>query len=308
VLVKRGTLKRGDIVVAGSAWGRVRALLNERDEQVAEAAPSTPVEILGLDGAADPGEALAVVEDEARARELTEYRIRVKRERQMGPVAAGGSLAEMMAKLADKKVSELPLVIRADVQGSAEAIVTSLDKLGTDEVRARIILSGAGQINESDVMLAKGSGSPILGFNVRASRQARDLAEREGVEIRYYAIIYDLLDDIKGVLSGMLSPIQRETFLGNAEVLQAFDISKVGRVAGCRVTEGVVRKGSRVRIVRQDVVVLELGTLQTLKRFKDEVNEVVAGQECGMAFAGFQDIKAGDVIECFTVEEVKRTL
>jgi translation initiation factor IF-2 len=231
VLVKRGTLKRGDIVVAGSAWGRVRALLNERDEQVAEAAPSTPVEILGLDGAADPGEALAVVEDEARARELTEYRIRVKRERQMGPIAAGGSLAEMMAKLADKKVSELPLVIRADVQGSAEAIVTSLDKLGTDEVRARIILSGAGQINESDVMLAKGSGSPILGFNVRASRQARDLAEREGVEIRYYAIIYDLLDDIKGVLSGMLSPIQRETFLGNAEVLQVFDITKVGKVA-----------------------------------------------------------------------------
>jgi translation initiation factor IF-2 len=308
VLVKRGTLKRGDIVVAGSAWGRVRALLNERDEQVAEAAPSTPVEILGLDGAADPGEALAVVEDEARARELTEYRIRVKRERQMGPIAAGGSLAEMMAKLADKKVSELPLVIRADVQGSAEAIVTSLDKLGTDEVRARIILSGAGQINESDVMLAKGSGSPILGFNVRASRQARDLAEREGVEIRYYAIIYDLLDDIKGVLSGMLAPIQRETFLGNAKVLQAFDISKIGRVAGCVVTEGVVRKGARVRIVRDDIVVLELGTLQTLKRFKDEVNEVQSGTECGMAFAGFQDIKTGDVIECFSLEEVKRTL
>ena len=157
-------------------------------------------------------------------------------------------------------------------------------------------------------MLAKGSGAPILGFNVRASKQARDLAEREGVEIRYYAIIYDLLDDIKGVLSGMLAPIQRETFLGNAEVLQVFDISKVGKVAGCRVTEGVVRKGARVRIIREDVVVLELGTLQTLKRFKDEVNEVISGQECGMAFASFQDIKAGDVIECFTVEEVARTL
>ncbi|HXQ12799.1 MAG TPA: translation initiation factor IF-2, partial [Caulobacteraceae bacterium] len=308
VLVKRGTLKRGDIVVAGESWGRVRALLNERDEQVAEAEPSTPVEILGLDGAAGPGEALAVVEDEARARELTEYRIRVKRERSGAPVGAGSSLAEMMAKLADKKVSELPLLIKADVQGSAEAIVTSLDKIGTEEVRARIILSGAGQINESDVMLAKGSGAPILGFNVRASRQARDLAEREGVEIRYYAIIYDLLDDIKGVLSGMLAPMQRETFLGNAEVLQVFDITKVGKVAGCRVSEGTVRKGSRVRIVREGVVVLELGVLQTLKRFKDEVNEVTAGQECGMAFAGFQDIKVGDSIECFNLEEVKRSL
>ncbi|HTX47906.1 MAG TPA: translation initiation factor IF-2 [Caulobacteraceae bacterium] len=307
VLVKRGTLHRGDIVVAGASWGRVRALLNERDEQVSEAEPSTPVEILGLDGAADPGEAFAVVEDEARARELTEYRIRVKRERAGTPVSST-TLADMMARLADKKVSELPLLVKADVQGSAEAIVSSLDKIGTDEVRARIILSGAGQINESDVMLAKGSGAPILGFNVRASRQARDLAEREGVEIRYYAIIYDLLDDIKGVLSGMLAPIQRETFLGNAEVLQVFDISKVGKVAGCRVTEGTVRKGARVRIVREGVVVLELGVLQTLKRFKDEVNEVTAGQECGMAFQGFQDIKQGDFIECFNLEEVKRSL
>jgi translation initiation factor IF-2 len=199
-------------------------------------------------------------------------------------------------------------VLKADVQGSAEAIVGALDKMGTDEVRARIILSGAGGINESDVMLAKGAGASILGFNVRASKQARDLAEHEGVEIRYYAVIYDLLDDIKGVLSGLLAPIQRETFLGSAEVLQAFDISKVGRIAGCRVREGVVRRGARVRIIRDDVVVLELGTLQTLKRFKDEVTEVQAGQECGMAFAGFQDIKAGDQIECFTVEEVKRSL
>ena len=308
VLVKRGTLKRGDIVVAGANWGRVRALLNERDEQLTGAEPATPVEVLGLDGAPDPGEPFAVVEDEARARELTEYRVRVKRERTSAPAAAGATLADMMAKLADKRVSELPLLVKADVQGSAEAIVGSLDKIGTDEVRARIILSGAGQINESDVMLAKSSGSPILGFNVRASRQARDLAEREGVEIRYYAIIYDLIDDIKGVLSGMLSPIQRETFLGNAEVLQVFDITKVGKVAGCRVTEGTVRKGSRVRIVREGVVVLELGVLQTLKRFKDEVNEVTAGQECGMAFQGFQDIKQGDFIECFNLEEVKRSL
>jgi translation initiation factor IF-2 len=214
----------------------------------------------------------------------------------------------MMARITDKKVSELPVIIKADVQGSAEAIVGALDKMGTDEVRARIILSGAGAISESDVMLAKGAGSPILGFNVRASKQARDLAEREGVEIRYYAIIYDLIDDIKGVLSGMLAPIQRETFLGNAEVLQVFDITKVGKVAGCRVTEGLVRKGAKVRIVRDNVVVLELGTLQTLKRFKDEVNEVQSGQECGMAFAGFQDIRVGDTIECFSVEMVARTL
>jgi translation initiation factor IF-2 len=309
VLVKRGTLKRGDIVVAGSQWGKVRALLNERDEQLTDAGPSTPVEILGLDGTPAPGEAFAVVEDEARARELTEYRVRLKREKNIAPAAAvGTTLADMMAKLQDKKVRELPLIVKGDVQGSVEAIVSSLDKMGTDEVRARIIHSGAGAINESDVLLAKGAGAPLIGFNVRASRQARDLAEREGVEIRYYAIIYDLLDDIKGVLSGLLSPIQRETFLGNAEVLQVFDITKVGKVAGCRVTEGVVRRGARVRIVRDDIVVLELGTLQTLKRFKDDVGEVTNGMECGMAFQGFQDIREKDLIECFTLEEIKRSL
>ena len=308
VLVKRGTLKRGDIVVAGSSFGRVRALFNERDEQLDLAGPSVPVEILGLDGTPSPGEPFAVVENEARARELTAYRTRVKREKAGSPVAGGVTMADFMAKLQDKKISELPVIIKADVQGSAEAIVSSLDKLGTDEVRARIILSGAGAISESDVMLAKGANSPILGFNVRASSQARQLAEREGVEIRYYSVIYDLIDDIKGVLSGMLAPEQRETFLGNAEVLQVFDITKVGRVAGCRVTEGTVRKGARVRIIRADIVVLELGTLQTLKRFKDEVNEVNAGQECGMFFQGFQDIKEGDTIECFSLEEVKRSL
>ncbi|HEY1926351.1 MAG TPA: translation initiation factor IF-2 [Caulobacteraceae bacterium] len=308
VLVKRGTLKRGDIVVAGAASGRVRALLNEREEQVTSACPSTPVVILGLDGAADPGEPFAVVENDARARELTDYRIRLKRERNLTPVGAAPTLADMMAKLADKKVSELPILIKADTQGSAEAIVGSLDKLGTDEVRARFILSGAGAINESDVMLAKGANAPIIGFNVRASKQARALAEHEGVEIRYYAIIYDLIDDIKGVLSGMLAPIQRESFLGFAEVLQVFDITKVGKVAGCRVREGVVRRGARVRIIRNDIVVLELGTLRTLKRFKDEVAEVANGFECGMEFAGFQDIQVGDHIECFTVEEVKRSL
>ena len=307
VLVNRGTLKRGDIVVAGSAWGRVRALVNERGEQVPTAGPSEPVEILGLDEAPSPGEPLAVVENEARARELTEYRTRLKREKSAGPIGGGVALADMMARLTAKKVSELPLVVKADVGGSAEAIVSSLDKLSTDEVRARIIHSAAGAITESDVLLAKGAGAPILGFNVRASAQARQLAEREGVEIRYYAIIYDLLDDIKAVMSGMLSPTLRETFLGNAEVLQVFDISKVGKIAGCRVTEGTVRKGAKVRIIRQDIVVLELGTLQTLKRFKDEVNEVLSGQECGMNF-GFSDIREGDVIECFTVETIQRSL
>ena len=307
VLVKRGTLKRGEIVVAGASWGRVRALLNERDEQLTEAGPSTPVEILGLDGAPAPGEPLAVVENEARAREIVEYRVRVKREKMVNPALAAGGLAEMMANLQAKKIAEVPLVLKADVAGSAEAIIGSLEKISTDEVRARIILSGAGGISESDVMLAKTAGAPVIGFNVRASKQARELATREGVEIRYYAIIYDLLDDLKGVMSGLLAPIQRETFLGNAKVLQAFDISKVGKVAGCRVTEGVVRKGARVRIVRDDIVVLELGTLQTLKRFKDEVNEVVSGQECGMNF-GFSDVKVGDVIECFTVETIQRTL
>jgi translation initiation factor IF-2 len=307
VLVKRGTLKRGDIVVAGSAWGKVRALLNERGEQLTEAGPSVPVEILGLDEAPSPGDVMAVVESEARARELTEYRERKRREK--GQVSGGSvSLADMMSKLSSKKVSELPVVIKADVQGSAEAIIGSLDKMATDEVRARVIYSGAGGITESDVNLAKSAGAPIIGFNVRASKQARDLAEREGVEIRYYAIIYDLLDDIKGVLSGMLAPIQRETFLGNAKVLQVFDISKTGKIAGCRVSEGVVRKGTKVRIIRDDVVVLELGTLATLKRFKDEVNEVPSGQECGMHFQGFTDIKEGDFIECFTVEEIKRVL
>jgi translation initiation factor IF-2 len=309
VLVKRGTLKRGDIVVAGSNWGRVRALINERDEQLTSAGPSEPVEILGLDGTPSPGDQFAVVENEARARELTEYRQRQKREKStVTPMAAGSTLADMMAKLADKKVSELPLVIKGDVQGSVEAIVQALEGMSTDEVRARIIGSGAGAITESDVQLAKGVGAPIIGFNVRASAKARDLAEREGVEIRYYAIIYDLIDDIKGVLSGMLAPLQRETFLGNAEVLQVFEISKVGKIAGCRVTEGTVRRGARVRIVREGIVVLELGTLATLKRFKDEVESVTGGQECGMHFQGFQDIREKDLIECFTVEEVKRSL
>jgi|CXWL01.1.fsa_nt_gi translation initiation factor IF-2 len=311
VLVQKGTLKRGDIVVAGGQVGRVRAIANERGQALQSAGPSEPVEIMGLEGVPDPGDVLNVVENETRAREVADYRQRARRQR----ASSGGSgaavrtsLESMMAKFKDSTAKELPLLLKADVQGSAEAIVGSLDKLAHEEVRARIVLSGVGAINESDVQLAKGSGAPIIGFNVRASKEARDLAEREGVEIRYYAIIYDLIDDIKGVMSGMLVPHTRETFLGNAEVLEVFNISKVGKVAGVKVTEGVVRKGAKVRILRENVVIQEMGTLTTLKRFKEEVNEVIMGQECGMSFGQFQDIKQGDVIECFNVEVVQRSL
>ncbi len=308
VLVQKGTLKRGDIVVAGAQWGRVRALANERGQMLNEAGPSEPVEIMGLEGVPDPGDTMQVVENENRAREIADYRQRKRRERMSVGASRGNSLEQMMARIKDTGASELPVLIKADVQGSAEAITGSLDKLGTEEVQARTVHSGVGAINESDVQLAKTSGASVIGFNVRASKEARDLAEREGVEIRYYSIIYDLIDDIKGVMSGMLAPINRETFLGNAEVLEVFQISKVGKVGGCRVTEGVVRKGAKVRILRDNVVIQEMGVLTTLKRFKDEVNEVVMGQECGMSFGQFQDIKKGDVVECFNVEVVQRTL
>ncbi|MES1198912.1 MAG: translation initiation factor IF-2 [Pseudomonadota bacterium] len=307
VLVQKGTLKRGDIVVAGAQWGRVRALANERGQLIQQAGPSEPAEIMGLEGVPDPGDVLQVVENENRAREIVDYRQRKRRDRATVGAGRGNSLEAMMAKIKEG-VRELTLLIKADVQGSAEAITGALEKIGTEEVRARIVHAGVGAINESDVQLAKTSGASIVGFNVRASKEARDLADREGVEIRYYAIIYDLLDDIKGVLSGMLAPLNRETFLGNAEVLEVFQISKVGKVAGCRVTDGVVRKGAKVRILRDNVVIQEMGTLTTLKRFKDEVNEVQSGQECGMSFGPFQDIKQGDVIECFNVEVVQRTL
>jgi translation initiation factor IF-2 len=308
VLVQKGTLKRGDIVVVGAQVGRVRAITNERGQQLQAAGPSEPVEIMGLEGVPEPGDVLNVVENENRAREVANYRARTKRQKSVAGSRTGTSLESMMARFKDSTAKELPILIKADVQGSAEAIVGALEKLAHEEVRARVVLSGVGAINESDVQLAKGSGAPIIGFNVRASKEARDLAEREGVEIRYYNIIYDLIDDIKGVMSGMLAPLTRETFLGNAEVLEVFNISKVGKVAGCRVTDGVVRKGAKVRILRDNVVIQEMGVLTTLKRFKDEVNEVVAGQECGMSFGQFQDIKQGDVIECFNVEVVQRSL
>jgi translation initiation factor IF-2 len=305
-LIQRGTLHIGDLVVAGSAYGRVRALINELGEQVASAGPSVPVEVLGFDSAPEAGDQFAVVESEARAREITDYRMRERRKR-LAVAGARGSLEQMMTNLKAAGTKEFTLLVKGDVQGSVEAITTALGKLGTEEVRARIVHAGVGGITESDVSLAATSGAVVLGFNVRANAQAREVAESDGVEIRYYAVIYDLVDDMKQAMSGLLAPTVRETFLGNAEILEVFAISKVGKVAGCRVTEGKVERGAQVRLIRDNVVVHE-GKLSTLKRFKDEVREVTAGQECGMAFEGYQDMRQGDVIECFQVEHVQRTL
>ncbi|MCD2184012.1 translation initiation factor IF-2 [Rhizobium sp. GN54] len=308
VLVQKGTLTPGQIIVAGDQWGRVRALVNDKGEHVKSAGPSTPVEVLGLSGTPAAGDKFAVVENESRAREISEYRQRLAREKQVArQTGSRGSLEQMMTQLQSSGMKEFPLVIKGDVQGSIEAIAGALDKLGTDEVRARIVHSGAGGITESDISLAEASNAAIIGFNVRANAQARSLSEREGIEIRYYNIIYDLVDDVKAAMSGLLSPERRETFLGNAEILEVFNITKVGKVAGCRVTEGKVERGSGVRLVRDNVVIHE-GKLKTLKRFKDEVSEVQSGQECGMAFENYEDIRAGDTIECFRVEHVTRTL
>jgi translation initiation factor IF-2 len=305
-LIQRGTLHLGDLIVAGSAYGRVRALINELGEQVQEAGPSVPVEVLGFDSAPEAGDQFAVVENEARAREITDYRMRERRKR-LAASGQRGSLEQLMSQIKEAGIKEFPLVVKGDVQGSVEAITTALAKLGTEEVKARIIHAGVGGITESDVSLAATSGAVMLGFNVRANTQARETAEREGVEIRYYAVIYDLVDDMRQAMSGLLAPTVRETFLGNAEILEVFTISKVGKVAGCRVTEGKVERGANVRLIRDNVVVHE-GKLSTLKRFKDEVREVIAGQECGMAFENYQDMRQGDVIECFQVEHVQRTL
>lgn len=308
VLVKRGTLKRGDIVVAGTQWGKVRALVNERGKQLKDAGPTVPAEILGLDGAPDPGDPFVVVDSEARAREITEYRSRMKKQAR-GTSTAKASLEQMLSRLKDGsgETSEAPLVVKGDVQGSVEAITQAVEKMSNDEVRARVIYGAVGGISESDVLLAQSSGAPIIAFNTRANKQARDLAEKEGVEIRYYSVIYDLIDDVRDTLSGMLAPEKRETFIGYAEILEVFNISKVGKVAGCRVTEGVVKRGCGVRLLRDDVVIHE-GMLKTLKRFKDEVPEVKEGTECGMAFERYEDIRQGDLIECFQVEMIERTL
>jgi translation initiation factor IF-2 len=308
VLVQRGTLRVGVLVVAGSNWGRVRALIDDKGETVEQAGPSTPVEVLGFSGAPEAGDRVAVVESEARAREITEYRERQKREKMAarGP-AVRTSLSDMMSNLKAAGRKELPIVLKGDVQGSVEAITAAVEKLGNDEVMARVIHGGVGGVTESDVTLAEASKAVILGFNVRAHKEARDLAEQAGVEIRYYNIIYNLVDDVKAALSGLLAPTLRETMLGNAQILELFHISKVGTVAGCRVTDGVVQRGAHVRLIRDSVVVHE-GKLSTLKRFKDEVAQVQAGQECGMAFENYQDMRVGDVIECYNVEEIRRTL
>ena len=306
VLVQRGTLKHGDIVVAGAEWGRVRALVNDRGETVEQALPAEPVEVLGLSGTPEPGDEFVVVESEARAREVTEYRARKRRETRQA-ANTRQSLDQLLKTQKEGEKRLLPLVIKTDVQGSLEALDGSLVTLGSDEVGVQVLFGGVGGITESDVILAHASGAAIIGFNVRANAQARERARRDGVDIRYYNIIYNVIDDVKAALSGMLAPETRERFLGNAEILEVFNISKVGKVAGCRVTEGVVRRGAKVRLIRDDVVIHE-GDLATLKRFKDEVREVQTGQECGMSFANYQDIQKGDVIECYEVETVKRSL
>ncbi|MEB2845049.1 translation initiation factor IF-2 [Rhizobiales bacterium RZME27] len=308
VLVQKGTLKPGQIIVAGDQWGRVRALVTDKGDHVKEAGPAMPVEILGLSGTPAAGDRFAVVENESRAREISEYRQRLARDKAVARQSGQrGSLEQMMSKLQNTGYKEFPLLIKGDVQGSVEAIIASLDKLGTDEVRARIVHSGAGAITESDLSLAEASNAAIIGFNVRANAQARLAAERGGIELRYYNIIYDLVDDVKAAMSGLLSPERRETFLGNAEILEVFNITKTGKVAGCRVVEGKVERGAGVRLLRDNVVIHE-GKLKTLKRFKDEVSEVPMGQECGMAFENYEDIRAGDVIECFRVEHITRSL
>jgi translation initiation factor IF-2 len=308
VLVQRGTLRVGDIVVAGAQWGRVRALLNDRGDAVESAGPATPVEILGLDGVPEPGDLLSSVDSERRAREVTEYRQRKRRDQaQVVATGARGSLEDMFTQLRIGDSGELPVVLKSDVHGSLEAIMAGLEKISTDEVKVRILHGGVGPITESDVTLAAASKAAIMGFNVRANAQAREMAKRDGVEIRYYSIIYELLDEVKGLLSGMLKPESRENVLGHAEIREIFSVPKVGKIAGCMVIDGLFRRGARVRLLRDDVVIFE-GNLGSLRRFKDDVREVKEGFECGMSIENYGDIRQGDVIEAFEIEEVARTL
>jgi translation initiation factor IF-2 len=307
VLVQNGTLKQGDIFVVGEQWGKVRALVNDTGDRVKSAGPSVPVEVLGLNGTPEAGDVLNVVDTEAQAREIANYREGVAKEKRAAAGAAT-TLEQMMAKAkADESVTEMPIVVKADVQGSAEAIVQAMEKIGNEEVRVRVLHSGVGAITESDIGLAEASGAPVFGFNVRANATARNVANQKGVEIRYYSVIYDLVDDVRNAASGLLSAEVRENFIGYAEIREVFRVSNVGRVAGCLVTEGIARRSAGVRLLRDNVVIHE-GTLKTLKRFKDEVAEVQSGQECGMAFENYEDIRQGDVIEIFEREEVERTL
>ena len=306
VLVQRGTLQIGDILVAGKEYGRVRAMTDATGNQLKEAGPAFPVEVLGLSGAPASGDEMAVVISEGRAREVAEFRERRERDT-YAAATTRGTLEEMFEKIKDGEAESLPIVLKGDVHGSVGAIKASLDSLATDEVRVNMLHSAVGGINESDVTLARASGAAIIGFNVRANPQARALAKRDGVEIRYYSIIYNLIDDLKAVLSGMLSPEIRETFLGNATIKEVFNVSKVGKIAGCFVSEGLVRKGANVRLIRDEVVIHE-GELSQLKRFKDDAAEVKEGVDCGMAFTDYQDMRAGDTIECFSVEEIAREI
>ncbi len=306
VLIQRGTLAVGDVFVAGSEWGRVRALANERGEFLETAGPSTPVEVLGLNGTPEAGDDFVVVESDSRAREIAEFRGQTKREISMA-AHSRGSLEQMLSRIKEGEAEELPIIVKSDVHGSLEAIVGNLERIGTDEVKVRVLHAAVGGINESDVTLAQTAGAMILGFNVRANPQARDLARRDGIDIRYYSIIYNVVDDIKAALTGMLAPLQKEVFLGYPEIREVFGVTKVGKVAGCMVTEGMVRRGNKVRLLRDDVVIHD-GNLKTLRRFKDEAREVKEGYECGMAFENYQDIQVGDRIECYEIEEVARTL
>lgn len=307
VLVQKGTLRTGDIFVVGEQWGKVRALINDQGDRVKEAGPSIPVEVLGLNGTPQAGDVLNVVKDENEAREIAEYRERKAKEK-MANIGAGTSLDQLLAQAkADEDVKELPILVKSDVQGSAEAIIQAMEKLGNDEVKVRVLHSGVGAITESDITLAEASGAPVIGFNVRANAPARAAAQQKGVEIRYYSIIYDLVDDVKAAASGLLSAEIKETFIGYATIKEVFNITGVGKIAGCEVTEGIARRSAGVRLLR-DNVVIHTGTLKTLKRFKDEVKEVQVSQECGMAFEKYEDIRAGDVIEIFETEEIERSL
>jgi translation initiation factor IF-2 len=306
VLIKRGTLRQGDIFVAGSEWGRARALVDDRGNSVKQAGPSQPVEVLGLQGTPRAGDEVVAVDSEQKAREISEFRR--ERQRQKELAASGrGSLESMLSQIREGQASELSVVVKADVQGSLEAIQSALEKLGNEEVKVRVLHAGVGGINESDVTLAGASDAIIVAFNVRANGKAREVAKRDGVDIRYYSVIYNLVDDIKAALEGMLSPEARESFIGYAEIRAVFDISKVGKVAGCRVTEGVVRRGAGVRLLRDNTVIYE-GNLKSLKRFKDEVREVKDGYECGIALENWNDIKEGDVLECYEVQQIDRQL
>ncbi|MDG1738360.1 MAG: translation initiation factor IF-2 [Paracoccaceae bacterium] len=307
VLVQNGTLRQGDIFVVGEQYGKVRALINDKGERVKEAGPSVPVEVLGLNGTPEAGDVLNVTETDAQAREIAEYRANVAKEKRAAAGAAT-TLEQLMQKAKeDESVTEMPILVKTDVQGSAEAIVQAMEKIGNDEVRVRVLHSGVGAITETDIGLAEASGAPVFGFNVRANASARNSANQKGVEVRYYSVIYDLVDDVKAAASGLLSAEIREKFIGYAEIKEVFKVTGIGKVAGCLVTEGVARRSAGVRLLRDNVVIHE-GTLKTLKRFKDEVAEVQSGQECGMAFENYDDIRAKDVIEIFEREEIERNL